>query len=383
MISGASIVVRRLAEGLAGRGHQVLVLAASDRGPAYLREAGGLRVARLRSVANPLRVGQRAALFPLPEVREALRRFQPDVVHAHDPVSVGLAALLAARELRRPTALTLHQLPWFIGPYLPFWARPLRQPVEQALWRYAGWLNQLVDQTITPSQTIAALVRAQGVGAPLAISNGVDLERFSPAPASPEEGAALRRQYGLDPDLPILLHVGRLDADKQVGQVVRAAALVLQQTPAQLLIVGDGVERAQLEALAATLGLTPHVRFTGYIADTGDLPGLYRLARAFVTASEVEIQSSVVLEAAAAGLPTVAVRASSMPEYVREGHTGYLVPPGRLPAMADRLVALLRDPALARAFGHAARALAEHHSPVKTLEGHEMVYQRLRRRVAV
>lgn len=382
MISGAALVAQRLAEGLAARGHSVLVLAASERGKAYatfssapLSTSPRPKVARLQSWPNPFRVGQRAVLFPGAAVEAELRNFQPDLVHAHDPSGVGLAAILAARLLRTSAVLTLHQLPWFVSASLPLGLNVLGRPIESVLWRYYRWLAQQVDRLITPSRTIADIVRAQGVGQPVTISNGVDLERFTPTPTASDEGERLRRQYNLHPTLPIILHVGRLDADKRVDLALQAAALALKAVPAQVLLVGDGTQRAALEQQAAEWGIAASTRFTGYLTD--DLPGLYRLASVFITASEVEIQSSVALEAAASGLPVVAVRASSMPEFVMEGRTGYLASPQAVRALAERLVYLLQQPEHARQLGAAGRTLTEQHSPAHTLDAHERLYREL------
>lgn len=388
MISGAAIVVRRLAEGLTARGHHVLVLTASERGPAYttvsspsLPLGSRLSVARLSSWPNPFRVGQRAVLFPGASVQAELRAFQPDLIHAHDPTSLGLAALLAARALRRPLVLTLHQLPWFVAASLPPGLSALARPFETLLWDYYRWLGRQVQRLITPSQTIAGLVAAQGAGQPAAISNGVEIERYTPTPVAPDESERLRHQYGLHPALPIILHVGRLDADKRADLALQAAALALKAIPAQIVIVGDGTQRAALERQAADWGVAPVTRFTGYVAGlaakSDDLPGLYRLASVFITASEVEIQSSVALEAAASGLPVVAVRAGSMPEYVKDGHTGYLAPTRDVRALAERLVDLLQRPEHARRLGAAGRALAEQHAPALTLDAHEQLYREL------
>jgi glycosyltransferase involved in cell wall biosynthesis len=393
MISGAAIVVRRLAEGLAARGHHVLVLTASERGgwpsgPAYttvsqssLPAGSKLRVARLSSWPNPFRVGQRAVLFPGTAVQAELRAFQPDLIHSHDPTSLGLAAILAARALHRPLVLTLHQLPWFVAASLPRGLSALARPFESLLWDYYRWLARQAQRLITPSRTIAELVAARGAGQPVAISNGVEIERYTPAPAAPDEGEQLRRQYGLHPTLPVILHVGRLDADKRADLALQAAALALKAVPAQIVIVGDGTQRAALERQAADWGVAPVTRFTGYVAGltakSDDLPGLYRLASVFVTASEVEIQSSVALEAAASGVPVVAVRAGSMAEYVIDGRTGYLAPPRNVRALAERLVDLLQRPEHARRLGAAGRALAEQHAPALTLDAHEQLYREL------
>lgn len=374
MISGAALVAGRLAHGLAARGHRVLVLCASDRGPAYLTETENLTTHRLRAWPNPFRVGQRFVAWPAGAVRAALRAFRPDVVHAHDPTGVGLAALNAAHALNVPTALTLHQLPWFGPASLPEWAAGPARPVEGLLWHYYRWLGRRVGRLIVPSAVIAEVVRAHGAGEPLPLSNGVDLARFDPAGADPARLAALRAKHGLDAR-PIILHVGRLDADKRVDRVLRAAAHAFQQVDAQVVIAGDGRQRPALEALAARL--TVPARFLGYVAADGDLPHLYHLAAVFCTASEVEIQSSVVLEASAAALPVAAVRASSMAEFVEEGRTGYLVPPGDERALGERLAELLRDPARARVMGAAGRALAERHTPAATLAAHEAVYAAL------
>src|SRR5262245_45692997 len=115
MVSGAALVVQRFAEGMAGRGHSVLVLAASDRRSAYVEEHGCLRVFRLRSLYNPLRVGQRFLVWPQVTIADELRAFRPDILHWHDPSALSLAGLRAARRLHSGARrlLTVHQLPWF------------------------------------------------------------------------------------------------------------------------------------------------------------------------------------------------------------------------------------------------------------------------------
>jgi glycosyltransferase involved in cell wall biosynthesis len=123
--------------------------------------------------------------------------------------------------------LTVHALPWFVSAYTP--ALPgLHQGIEAGLWIYGHWLLQQCEAVITPSRVIADIVSAHAGCRPQAIGNGVDLRRFTSRPAFPGEGEALRQKYGLDLYLPIILYVGRLDVDKRVDLIVRAAAQAMR-----------------------------------------------------------------------------------------------------------------------------------------------------------
>lgn len=371
MVSGAALVMQRLAEGLAARGHAVLVGCASPTGqPGHTTQAlgrGHLQVEHLASWHNPLRVGQRFAPWPRPALERAARAFGVQVIHAHDPLGAQVRLGVPAAV---PVAYTLHQLPWFVAAYLP---RPVRPLAERVLWH---GLRQLARRCalVTPSATIAEVVAAHGLPRPTVISNGVDVHRFTPAPHPTDAAASAAHlaRLNLPTEVPLVLHVGRLDAEKKVETILHALAGVTW--PHHLVVAGDGVRRAALEAQARALGVP--ATFTGYIH--AELPALYRHSRVLVSASEVEIQSSIALEGAASGLPMVAVRASSMAELVQDGRTGWLAPPGDVSALRAALITALAEPATARAFGLAARAWVEaNHHPEATLRAHETLYARL------
>jgi len=376
MISGAALVAQRLAEGIASRGHEVLVVAASDRQRPRTDSTVNLKLVRLRSLPNPVRVNQRFLLWPQREIAAELQAFCPDVLHLQDSLSAGLSGLRVAHAFDIPVVLTGHALPWFVSAYAP--ALPsLRQGIEAGLWIYGTWLLRQCEAVITPTCIIADIVSRHANCRPQVISYGVDLRRFTLRPALSGEGEALRQKYGLEPYLPIILYVGRIDADKRVGLVVRAAAQAMHTVDAQLLVVGDGRRRAAMIRLSEKLGIRELSHFPGFVPAMGDLPGLYRLASVFITASEVETQGLVVLEAAATGLPIVAVRAAAIPEVVEDGVTGYIVAPRDIDAIAHRLVRLLRNPDQARAMGQAGRAKMQKHSLDRSIEAHERLYRSL------
>ena len=375
MISGAAMFASQLADAMAERGHQVLVIAASDREQPYLVQNGNLTVLRLRSHHNPFRVGQRFLLYPRHATLKALHEFQPDLIHTHEPLQMGNLGIEYARKACIPITLTNHQLPWFAASYLPdkFGIRDL---VENILWIYARWVLPQFTSIIAPTQTISTLITKKTNIKSQTISYGMDLDLFHP-PLDCNEETATRARLTLPSDIPIILHVGRLDADKCVDRVVIASAKILHETNAYLLIVGDGRQKPALMKLTESLGIADRVRFPGCISMQDGLPEIYRLANLFVTASEIETQGIVLLEAAASGLPIAAVRATCIPEIVHHGVNGYLAESGDTTALENNIRVLLRNPLKARAMGEAGRALVESHTAQHTMDLHEKFYQGL------
>lgn len=374
MISGASLAVQRLAEGMAARDHVVLVMTASERGDAYTEEFDNLKVRRLRAFQNPLRVDQSFLLWDRNIISAEFKEFKPQILHLHDPLNLGVAGLVTARRLQIPVALTLHQVPRFVSAYLPN-VPALQNTVESGLWSYGSWLLQQCEKVIVPSHAIAEEIHSHDIQRPNVISNGIDLHTFNPDPPDPSERETLCLRYGLDPDLPVVLHVGRLDVDKQANLVIRASAQAINQVDAQLLIVGDGRQREELIELCANLGIGRFCHFPGFVETNGDLPGLYRLAAVFVTASEIETQGLVILEAMASGLPVVAIKATCIPELVQDNVNGYLSQPGEVGQMSEQVLRILMSPNRAKEMGRVSRALAQEHSIDKSIDNHEELYQ--------
>ncbi|HSR47305.1 MAG TPA: glycosyltransferase [Anaerolineales bacterium] len=376
MVSGIAVAVRHLAEGLAGRGHDVLVLSASDRGDAYTETRNGVRLVRLSSMPTPARRRQRWSWWSRDEVERHLDTFQPDVLHLHDPFLGAMVMPGYAHERGIPLIATAHALPMYPASQVPD-LPGLRSLVESALWAFGSDLISQCQAVIAPSRYTARQVDEHGGPGAVVISNGVDLNRFRPGPTSPDERQRLAGRYRIDPERPIILHVGRVDREKNVDDVVRAAHLAMASVDAQLVVIGDGSRREDVEDLAEDLGIGDRSRFIGFVEPNGDLPDLYRAGALFVIASDLESEGIVVLEAAACGLPIVAVRATSMPELVETPGCGYLVSPGDVRRMAERIVDILKDPARREALSLAALGMAQQHSLEKTLEQHEALYASL------
>ncbi|MEM9581372.1 MAG: glycosyltransferase family 4 protein, partial [Pseudomonadota bacterium] len=152
-----------------------------------------------------------------------------------------------------------------------------------------------------------------------------------------------------------ILFVGRLAAVKGVPLLVKAFAALHQRHPdAVLTLVGDGPERGRIEALAAELGCAAALRFTGYLSQQEVAQELDR-ADIFALPSFAEGVPVVLMEAMASRLPVLATRIAGIPELVRDGVNGLLVPPGDSEALSEALDRLLSDPALCARMGQAGR----------------------------
>jgi glycosyltransferase involved in cell wall biosynthesis len=289
---------------------------------------------------------------------------------------MGVFGLLTAQTLDTPIVTTIHQLPWFITAYLPE-LPGLHGTIEYGLWEYSRWLNQQSHVMVVPTATIAETIHAKAGFRPEVISNGVDLDYFNNEVLARIQHDSLCQKYGLEPERPTILHVGRLDTDKQVEFVIRAAAKVMERTTAQLLVIGDGEHRGDLMQLTQQLGIDKRSHFPGFVSPNGDLPDLYRLATVFITASEIETQGLVLLEALASGLPVVATNATCIPELVIDGRNGFLVNPRDVDGMAVALNKIICNPILKQKMGKAGRAIVQELSIAASLDKHENLYSDL------
>jgi sugar transferase (PEP-CTERM/EpsH1 system associated) len=188
----------------------------------------------------------------------------------------------------------------------------------------------------------------------LVIPNGVDLRRIGEAGA----GGA-REELGIGADDFVVGTVARLEATKDTITLARAFAKLYSRQPEarlKLLIVGDGEQRALIEAFVAERGLNEAAIFTGL---RHDAPRLLGAMNVFALSSLSEGMPITALEAMAARLPVVATNVGALPELVEEGVAGFLVEPKDDEALADRLARLYSNPELAKRFGAAARRKVE------------------------
>lgn len=191
---------------------------------------------------------------------------------------------------------------------------------------------------------------------------GTDPDRFRPG----IDPAEVRGRLELpDQGTRWLLTVARLDPHKGVDTVIAALPAIVERfSEVYYAVVGSGADRERLERLAHKGGVADRVRFLGGVSER-DLPAVYNLASVYVGVSRISERIGVegfgisLVEASACGLPVVAGNSGGIPDAVRDGETGYLVPPEDPAALADAICRLLGDPEGARRVGAAGRRAVE------------------------
>ena len=346
VVNGVVTSIDILRSKLVSLGHEVTLYVPTAPG----RTTDDRAVHRFWSFAAPVHKESRFALpFPLSSLGR-VRTWRPDIIHIHTPFSLGVMGLYASRHHRVPYVFTHHTLFEEYVHYVPLVSQPLLRGLAVSLCR--GFCNRS-GGVIAPSDEVRERLLEQGVTRRIeVIPTGIDVEIFERG-----EPARVRAELGLRDDQPVAIFAGRMGKEKSIDFLLDAFAHVVETLPdARLILLGGGPEQAALERRARAVGLGDRAIFTGYVP-RNQMVSYLQAARVFVFASTTETQGLVSLEAQAAGIPVVAVRASGSNEAVRDQETGFLVE-GDLGTFADATLRLLTDDALQARMAAQARTWA-------------------------
>ncbi len=358
-IGGAEMHVMSLLEGIDRSRFAVSLVCLGPGDPRMEEEAK-----RLVDSFETIRFRWRRCFAALAEMRRFLGSGRFDVVHCHLPPA-DLIGRVAARLAGVPVILTTEH-----GKFL--WKPWYYLAVERML-------GAITDARICVSRDIME-IRRRREGTPerklVHIPNAVDTARFG---HPGRDRASVFAEFGWDPASPLVIAVGRLEPEKNYELLLQAVDRLRPLIPSvRCLLVGDGTRRAALAALVDRLALASHVRLAGARADIPDLLGA---ADVFVLSSLKEGLPVSLLEAMAAGRGIVATAVGGIPETIRDGENGLLVPSGDTGALAAAIRKLLADGALRARLGSSARAAAERDYDVKGIVARvERLYEETYRR---
>lgn len=394
-INGVAVFSHNLATGLSKAGHEVLVIAPSRTGKRASKVSEGVREEKLKSskiyfypdqvhkVPSEKKIiyknSLRASILPARQIKKILDEFQPDVIHVQGSDPIGVFAVRYAHKHDIPVVLTEHNQPEVLTESLPL-PKFLRKLSDTCLTSYFRSRQKKVDFVTMPTElAISHLLEGKDLGVPVeAVSNGVDLTSFYPG----EAPSNLYNLYEIPRGVPIILYIGRLDPEKKVSVALKAFAEFLDKhkldslSKTLFVVVGDGTDKNNLVSLVSKMGISESVKFLGRVVGD-DLYNIYRMGSVFVTASEIETQGIVLIEAAATGLPLIAVDAGAVKEICQDGKNGILIKPGDASAMAEAMDTVLSDSGLAGQMSERSVRIAKNHDLKKTVEKFVEIYKKV------
>ncbi len=400
MTNGVAVFTSNLAHGLAKRGHEVIVFVPSTSGKKHTKTYydGKLKEVYLSSKRFPfypdqihaipeekkvfgMRVPHIAykngiwlAVKPYAEMKKVLVKFRPEVIHSQQAGTIGLAAAHFAKKNDVAFVSTGHSYPDNYTSQFKF-LRPVKRPVDAVVKAYfANYMKNGEYATMPTEMAINDLLPKDSKRFKVeveALSNGIDLSQFKPG--KPSE--VVCRRYGLDIKKPRIVYIGRVDPEKSIDVIINAFSKIVNKFPTvEMVIVGDGVAKVKLETQVTEMGLSERVKFLGKVMPP-DLIEIYRSGTLFATASETETQGIVLIEAAAIGLPLVAVDAGAVKELCQDGRNGELCRPGSVNSISRAMSKILSDKKLQAQYSQGSLAVAKNHDLNHTLERFLEIYQ--------
>ncbi len=354
-INGVAMTFGVMARELGRRGHLVTVirprrddLPAATTHPEY-------RQVPVPGLPIP---GYAQLRFGLPawgRLRKMWRLDRPDIVHVATEGPLGTSAMSAAHTLGVPFTSSFHtNFHAYTGHY---GIAPLRRLA-------LAWLRRVHNRarlTFVPTRELCAELAALGFRDLTVLSRGVDTRQFSPARRSDK----LRMAWGAAPSDPVVLHVGRMAAEKNYPLLLRAFAAMRSANPrCRFVLVGDGPLRASLRRAH------PGAIFTGFIP-RDELALHYASADLYIHASLTETFGNVLTEAMASGLATASFDYAAARQFVRHGENGLAVPCTQPEALIAAAARLVTEPGLRVRLGPAARATVEPQSWENVITGFE------------
>lgn len=374
-IDGIAISLDHFTRILAGRGHEFVICAPQYEKEETVHIHENVSIIRFKNAPLPSYPDIKVVLPSHKRLRRAMSDFKPDLIHIQSPGLLGQYGVLASRMYSVPLIGTYHTLVSEQDTYISLYRllkldmllgyfqrnKKIKKNLDKIerkkdktlkkkiILNLCNRLYETGELIISPSHLIKKELENNGVTTPIeVISNGMDLTRFTGNVKSVKSP-------------PRFLHVGRISFEKNCEVVLKAFALIGEKIPgATLDIVGDGPAVTSLKIVSNQLGIADRVTFHGFVAH-GTLHNLYPEYDIFLTASTMETQGLVVLEAMACGLACVGVNSFALPELIHHERNGFIVEPFDHIEMAKRVMEMIENPDLYEKFSEQSLAIASEH----------------------
>lgn len=334
-LSGITVSIKTLKDELRLLGHTVFVV-----GPKYPNHGEtDSKILRLPSLPATY-PGYRFVIPYSYKIFDTLKKEKINLIHAHQPFGVGLAALLLARRMKIPFVYSFHTLfSRYVhhAPYVP------QRLAKRVVASYLTFFCQQADTIIVPSEMVRRLLVLRKVKTPIeVIPTGLNLANIKERKGLETQRTQIRNQHIIPQDAKILLYSGRLSVEKNVPFLLKAFEKIrAQDKNVYFILVGGGPKEKEYRRIAGE-----RVIFTGQIPHSEVIDHCLA-ADLFIYASTTETQGLVLTEAKACGLPVVAVFGGGISDVVENGIDGYLVPQSQ-ENFIEHVFRLLKNDALRR-----------------------------------
>ncbi len=295
-------------------GHEVLVIA-PDLG---VTEYKGAKVIGVKPITFPF-YRYRKWGFPSRKVYHELKKFEPDVIHAVNPLLMATSAVKAAQKLDLPLVSSYHT---HLPKYLDFYK--IYKPAKPLLWWYIRRQHKNADINLVTSETIKEELNTEGIERLSVIPRGVDVEKRHP---KFKDAAMRERLTNGEPDNKLLVFIGRLAIEKEIHKLL---PMLEKRSDISLAIIGDGPARNDLEKVFEGTKTV----FTGFLHGE-ELSQAYASSDAFIFPSISETLGLVILEDMASGLPVIAAKSGPTMEQVTHEVNGMLYENEDLDSLLD------------------------------------------------
>lgn len=292
-----------------------------------------------------------------------------DLIHIQTPFVAHYLGVKLSRMLGIPCVETYHTFfEEYLHHYVPLVPKNVTRFIAARFSRHQG--NSL-DGMVVPSEPMRKVLKGYGITAPTeVIPTGIE-----PASFVLGDRAAFRAKHGIPQDQPVMLFVGRVAHEKNIGFLLEVVDRIRHQIPDILFIIaGEGPALKSLEHEVRDLRISENVMFVGYMDRHTDLNSCYRAADVFVFSSRTETQGLVLFEAMAQGVPVVSIAELGTRDVLREG-LGVWIAKEDLTDFAEKVVAMLGDKQVRQGLGDSGREYASEWSAQKQAERMLNFYQ--------
>ncbi len=319
-INGVSTSIEMLRKGLEKKGHKVYIVTVNPDNMKYIKED---RVLRIPGIPIGIFDYRLTSIYPARAIK-TIKSWNLDVIHSQTEFGVGTFARILAKQYNIPLVHTYHTMYEDYIHYITkgYFNKTGKKIVEHLTLFYC---DTTATELIVPTKKTYDLFKEKyKVKRNVHIvPTGIEVEKYSQK-YSDEVINKLKEKIGIKKDDYNLIFVGRLGLEKSVDFLINNHQEIVKKHPnCNLIIIGDGPERQNLESLVKKNNLEKNVFFTGKVP-LKDIGMYYHLGQIFVTASKTETQGLTVLEAIAASLPVVAIHDESFVDPIKNDYNGYL-----------------------------------------------------------